>query len=354
MKVILNKLNRYYRSAYKTSHFPSLIEIFNSDKKIFAYYGYLGDNNFGDELVFESAKMVFKPDILLPVRKFMPVSLRLFCFFFKSRFAGLVIGGGTLIGPFWHPSFFLKLLNLKKPVYIHGTGVHKIVDRSQEWKSVFGGHVYGGVRGCLSKDNLRGIYPPIKITGDAAFAFFDKTYWNFKRNGQNNVLINLGTHFDYEGQDFSRIEFKKFIKSLIENGYNVQFLPFHLIDHQLGEQLKLEFPEIVLLEQPENFISAVNIFQNCSFAIGERLHFTVMAILTKSPFVSLNYGKKHEDLLQSMELSHAGLQPANFSFSSLNNIFNSRTEFDWGSAETLLSNFKEIQINEASDFIVKN
>ncbi len=335
-------------------HFPSLNKIFSTDKKIYAYYGYLGDNNFGDELVFESAKKIFEPNILLPVRKFMPVSLRFFCYVFKSKFAGVVIGGGTLIGPFWEQRFFLSLLNLKKPVYVHGTGVHQDIDCTQEWMTVFRGAVYGGVRGRLSKDNLFPVYPPIKITGDAAFAFFDKTYWDQKADGQKNVIVNMGTHFDYEGQDFSRIELKKFIKYLIERGYNVQFLPLHLIDNQLGTQLKSEFPEVVLLEQPNNFIDALSVFQNCSFAIGERLHFTVMAILAKSPFVSLNYGKKHEDLLQSIELSHAGLEPGNFSFGTLSNFFNSRSAFNWGTTENIITTLKEFQITEASDFIKKN
>lgn len=350
---IIVKLGKFYRYAYKMGHFPTLKEIFSTDKKIFAYYGYLGDNNFGDELVFESAKQIFKPNILIPVRRFMPFSIRLFCYLFKSRFSGVIIGGGTLIGPFWDQGFFLELLSLKRPVYVHGTGVHKIIDCSTEWKSVFSGHVYGGVRGSLSKDNLFPIYPPAKITGDAAFAFFDRTHWGHKANGHNNVLVNLGTHFEYDDQNSSRVELKKFIKSLIDGGYSVQFLPLHVIDTQLGVQLQAEFPEIVLLQQPDNFLSAVNIFQNCSFAIGERLHFTVMAILTKSPFISLNYGKKHEDLLQSIELSHAGLQPGSFSVNMLDTIFNSRATFNWGNTENIISAFKEFQIVEASDFITK-
>jgi hypothetical protein len=351
MRVIIQKLLKFYKSAYKMGHFPGLFEVFYTNKKVFAYYGYLGDNNFGDELVFEAAKKIFEPSILLPVRKFMPLSLRVFCFLFKSKFSGVVIGGGTLIGPFWEQQFFLSLMKLNKKVYVHGTGVHKHIDCAQEWGRVFRNDIYGGVRGYLSRANLAPIYPDVKIMGDAAFAFFERTYWNPKKTEQKNVLLNIGTHFDYEGQDFSRKELRKFIKTLIAEGYTVKFLPLHLIDKKLGIQLKSEFPDMMLVDQPDNFINALQLFQDCSFAVGERLHFTVMAVLGKVPFISLNYGKKHEDLLNSVELSHAGLTPEEFSVSKLTDLFHTRSAFNWGSAENIIESLKDLQVIEAEAFV---
>jgi polysaccharide pyruvyl transferase WcaK-like protein len=354
MRIIIKKFLKFYKSAYKMGHFPGFFEIFYTNKKVFAYYGYLGDNNFGDELVFEAAKKIFEPNILLPVRKFMPLSLKVFCFLFKSKFAGVVIGGGTLIGPFWEQQFFLSLMKLNKKVYVHGTGVHKHIDCPKEWAQVFSNDVYGGVRGYLSKDNLAPIYPNVKIMGDAAFAFFEKAHWDQHNGERKSILINIGTHFSYEGEDFSRNELRKFIKSVIGEGYTVKFLPLHLIDNKLGIKLKSEFPDIVLLDQPDNFINALHLFQDCSFAVGERLHFTVMAVLGKIPFVSLNYGKKHEDLLNSVELSHAGLIPEKFSLDILNDLFYSRSTFNWGSAENTIASLKDFQITEAAAFLEKH
>ncbi len=349
---IIDKIKSYYKSAYTMGHFPSWVEVFTTKKKIYAYYGFLGDNNFGDELVFESAKKIFEPHILFPFRRFMPVSMKMYSYFFKKRFSGIVIGGGTLIGPlFWNENFFTTLLALKIPVYVHGTGVHKNLGFSKTWESVFNEQVFGGVRGEISKANLIEIYPSAKIAGDAAFVFFDKHNWNLKPADNRNVLINIGTHLNYEEQMSSRMELKTFIKSLIDNKYNVQFLPFHFIDNQLGAQLKEEFPEIELLEQPKNYICAENIFKNCSFAIGERLHFTVMAILSHCPFISINYRSKHVDLLESIGLSHAGLQPGKFSSSLLYDIFCNRFYFNWACSENMLAKFKQMQISEASNFM---
>lgn len=351
--MIIRKFLSFYKSAYTMGHFPSLFELLYTKKKIFAYYGYLGDKNFGDELVYESAKSILEPNILVPVRKFMPIALRVFCFFFKNKFSGIVVGGGTLIGPFWEKNFFLSLIKLKKPIYVHGTGVHKEIDCINEWMKVFQGKFYGGVRGNLSKRNLMPVYPDIKIIGDGAFALYNSQFWN--TNSQNkksakNILINLGTHFEYHGEKSSRDEFKKFIKYCIESGYNVKFLPFHSVDHELGDQLIQEFPEIILLKQPDNYLEAVDLFKDASFAIGERLHFVVMAILTKIPFISLNYGEKHEDLLMSVDLSPAGLQPGYFTNDTIVEHFENRYGFNWGQSENILNSFKAIQISEGTEF----
>src|SRR3954468_17291416 len=93
---LLHKIRSYYKIAYTMDHFPSIIKLLLTNKKIFAYYGFLGDGNFGDELVFESCKKLFNPHILVPLRKRMPLSMILFTRIFKNRFSGIVIGGGTL------------------------------------------------------------------------------------------------------------------------------------------------------------------------------------------------------------------------------------------------------------------
>src|SRR5690606_9089301 len=108
---------------------------------------------------------------------------------------------------------------------------------------------------------------------------FDEKAWEFKSESEKTVLINFGTHVDFENQKFCRLEVEKFIGYLINIGYNIKFIPFHNRDLEIGKQLIMRFPEICILEQPKNFLEAVNIFQKSTFVIGERLHFIVMAIL---------------------------------------------------------------------------
>ena len=116
---LIKKLKIFYKEAYQLEHFPSFIKILFTNTKIFIYYGFLGDGNFGDELVFEASKELFKPHILLPYKKRMPIILKLFAHLFISKIAGVIVGGGTLIGQrFYEYDYF------KKTSYIRKTNIY--------------------------------------------------------------------------------------------------------------------------------------------------------------------------------------------------------------------------------------
>jgi polysaccharide pyruvyl transferase WcaK-like protein len=346
---LISKFRRYYKTAYLNDHFPSLSSIIFSRKKIFVYYGYLGDKNFGDELVYDGAKLIFNHCLLIPVRRLMPVALIVFVKLFKKRISGIVIGGGTLIGPFWNKEVVFSLLALNKPVFLHGTGVHADIPAAAEWTKVLNGKVYGGVRGPNSVKNISKIYKA-KIVGDAAFAFYDTRSWHHKGESKN-VLINLGTHFEYDSQDISRNEFEKFIAHLLSENYAVDFLCFHENDFQQALVLQSKFPSIKIISSPKNYLDAVNIFKQYAFAIGERLHFTVLAIMSKTPFLSINYGAKHTDLLLSLGLEHCGIDPKGSSCETFVQYFDNLANFDWEDAESKMEGFKLIQQSGASEFI---
>ncbi|MBG9377071.1 polysaccharide pyruvyl transferase family protein [Panacibacter sp. DH6] len=348
---LTNKIINYYNIAYRTDHFPSWSELFLTRKKVFAYYGFLGDKNFGDELVFESAKELFHPHILLPVRKQMPLFVKLYKRFYRRKIAGLVIGGGTLIGPLWEREFFESLVANSIPVYMHGTGVHEKIACADGWKNILKGKVYGGVRGPLSINNIQPVFNKAKIAGDAAFGIFDTGAVTNKQPGSKKILINIGTHQVYNGQDKSRIYFEQFIGHLLNNGYEIHFLPLHSIDVKAGNELIQKFPAIQMLHIPAKFAEAVNIFRDYTFATGERLHFIVMAMLTGTPFISVNYAKKHEDLLESVLLSKAGLHPQHVSLEKMVEAFDNREQFNWKETTSQISRLKEMQHSEQQNFM---
>ena len=60
------------------------------------------------------------------------------------------------------------------------------------------GDIYGGVRGNISKSNILKLGRiNLEPFGDAAFAMFENRYYD--KIG-NRVLINMGTHFPYDGE----------------------------------------------------------------------------------------------------------------------------------------------------------
>lgn len=265
---------------------------------------------------------------------------------------GLVVGGGTLIGSkFWDYELFEKIVKTGKPVYIHGTGVHKMNFYHELWKKMLGSSFFGGVRGPVSKDNLDCINIKANPVGDAAFAMFKCDNWPaYNKNGKN-VLINLGAHGGYPGEENSRIELKKYIEFVIDSGFSIQFLPLHTIDVKLGMELKAIFPEITLLEIPKSYNEGIKYFCDCTFAIGERLHFNVMALLAGCPFLSINYGPKHEDFLASLHLAPQGLKPEELTVDKLLVAFQNRDTFNWDITLKKIRHYKKMQFDEQAKFM---
>ena len=286
----------------------------------------------------------------------MPLHLGAFAKLCKARFSGIVVGGGTLIGPLWNREFFDGLVELAGPVFVHGTGVRSKIECCDGWERMLGGKVFGGVRGPLSVQNLSPIYSGLRIAGDAAFAMWGP------RDRQNEdrrkgvkarpiVLINSGAHASYGGEDNTRGALQKFMETLYGLPVDVHFLPFHSIDIGIGLELKQIFPALTVLQVPATYREAKRYFQDATFAVGERLHFTVMAILNGCPFLSINYGEKHEDLLASLGLSQAGISPSEISADKITSAFEKRNSFDWSPVFQRIAELKAFQENQAADFV---
>jgi len=347
---IIQKLSKYYEEAYQLGHFPSIPKLL-ANKKIYAYYGFLGDRNYGDELVFESAQHLFAPDIVLPVRRRMPVHLALMAKNYKSRFAGVIIGGGTLIGPsFYSPDFFEAMLELGKPIFMHGTGVQKQPVWNAAWKQYLKGKIYGGVRGPKSVANMSGFKEAVPIVGDASFAMFDRASANTHREGLKTILINCGAHDGFDGVEESRRGIEEFVSNALKAGYAVEFMPCHFLDVELAHSIQRRLPQVKLLPVPKLYSEALAYFRKATFAVGERLHFTAMGMLTGCPFLSINYSAKHEDLLASVSLAEAGVAPAKVSGPLIQSAFDQRGSFDWDTAFTRIENFKSYQMREMQAF----
>ena len=350
MNLIL-KLKAFYREAYLLGHFPSILQLIFTPKKILGYYGFLGDKNFGDELVFESARKLFAPDILFPLKKRMPIFHMLYFHFFKERIAGVVIGGGTLVGSnfYYYNKYFRHLIRVGKPLYFHGTGVGDAPNMAPGWKTLFTTKRFGGIRGPLSKSKLEKLEIGSAIVGDAAFVMFKENQNARDRSNNQKVLINLGSHHSFAGEENSRKEINKFIEYLIKNSFQILFLPFHRIDVKLGLALKSTYSEIELLEVPENYSDACKIFEDCRFAVGERLHFGIMAALAGCSFRSINYSCKHEDFLASLNLLGWGFNPQSLSFEKLLNAFVA-SNYCYHSINIQINYFKRLQLHEKENF----
>ncbi len=347
----IGKLATYVDQAYRRGHFPPMRALFTR-RKILAYYGFLGDGNFGDELVFEAAKRLFEPNILLLIKRRMPVHLAVWSRICKRRFDGIVIGGGTLLcKSFYEPSFFLHLIRLGKPICLLGTGAMARNTWNSGWCEVMERRVWGGVRGPLSVRNAVEFGEKLRVVGDAAFSLFRRELVSDKGVKGNTVLINLGTHYPFDGLATSRSAVERFVAEVIGQGFEVKFLPCHGIDISLGGELAKRHSAIEVLSIPKSYEEAERHFRGSAFAVGERLHFTVMAMLARCPFFSVNYEEKHEDALASVGLSGAGCAPRDVSAEGIRTAFETRARFDWANALERMEQLGERQREEARAFL---
>jgi len=349
-KEIVGKIKKYYVQAYKSNFYPSFFDLYFSKKDIIAYYGFLGDRNFGDEWVHQAAKQLFADQTLLPIQRMMPLRGVIVKRLLSHKIKGIVIGGGTLIGPkFWFDEF-KSLKSKNKPVFVHGTGVHKLPDFNKSWEFMLKDGFFGGVRGFASVKNLAD-QSKISSTaiGDAAFAMFINNA-HPKRAG-NKVLINLGTHVPYPGEDGVRVAISRFISYLIDNGYQPVFYPFHDEDIAQANKLKQEFGQLEVLDIPSYYEEVLKVFEESVFAVGERLHFTVMALMAGCPHYSVNYDTKHYDMLESLKAESFGRAPDNISYDDIKQVFEHRSEQDFTPIFNIIENFKLMQIQESQKFI---
>ncbi len=123
-------------------------------------------------------------------------------------------------------------------------------------------------------------------------------------------------------------------------------MPCYADDIPLGRALQLRYPAVKMLDVPVTYADAEKHFRTAAFAIGERLHFTAMAMLTGCPFLSVNYAPKHEDLLSSVDLSSAGAVPKQLTFAAIQAAFEARETFGVDALFQRIAEFKAIQRNE--------
>lgn len=337
------KIINYYRRAYGMGHFPSFFSIIFSRKRILIYYGFLGDGNFGDELVYMATKSLFEKDLLIPYKRHMPILTKAILNLNPTMIDGVVIGGGTLLRPFYSDKkFFSKIAQLKGRMFFHGTGTDDEIVGNDFWQTLNHLKFYGGVRGPLSQQVSHKYQFDFDAIGDAAFYLFKDNDLLKNRTSSKVVLINYGTHVVLKDLENSRREIEQFLSFYSKKGFTINYLPFHNTDIKLGEDLISKYPFINMLKIPQNYNEALAYFNDAEFAIGERLHFSVMCAMANTPFVSINYGYKHNDFLQSIKGASFGLKPQEVKMDQLITFYeNKDTLYNWNDINEILLKFRK-------------
>jgi polysaccharide pyruvyl transferase WcaK-like protein len=291
------------------------------------YFGWLGYKNLGDEALYYCIHELFKEAFQFRTsgemdRLYWP-GLAL------SRFSVFFLGGGTLINR--NDNVINTLLAYREKIprsLVLGTGVanedfwqqfENRSDRLKDWKDFLDSSDFVGVRG---PDSMRfmeklGIDKAV-ITGDPVLYLGQDTIVPKAR--RKRVGINFGdTKNKLWGKSDQKVEEEiyRLVKLFLEKGWEISF--FNVYEKDTSAFRK--FIDRYRLENRIRFFdasscsmdTALTYFKDVDVFIGEKLHASVFAACTYTPFIMLEYRPKCHDFMCSLDYERYNVRLDQFS-----------------------------------------
>jgi polysaccharide pyruvyl transferase CsaB len=311
--------------------------------------GNYGANNLGDELILEGLLKTIrgvKPAAKITVlsanpaqtsEKFDIRSVRKFPAGFRSIFAYLfngqlsktikavkksdfvIIGGGGLFDDSQFRAVWIWSIQaataylLKRKVIMYGQSIKPIKSKLAQKcvKKLFKKAKFIAVRDEDSKKVLKKLIRGKKIylMPDLIFKLEPK----FEQAKDNKILFCLR---DYAGKpdDFDT-NLAKFINHILKKDKNlkIEFIPFkkELDEKYIATILEkiTEKDRTHIHKFTEKRREVERIFTTSKVVIGMRLHSILMAIVTRTPFIAINYNPKVRNILETLRLQKFVIEP---------------------------------------------
>lgn len=313
---------------------------------IAGYIGWLGHKNLGDEILYLAFKKLFEPVEILTYgsssyqdheNNLYPIELLLYRYLIKYNnfFNFVFLGGGTLIN---QPAYIIPLKNAlqhEKRVIVFGTGVRdpsfwskypshgKSASQMRDWVAVLKDAASIKVRGPKSARILEAYgLPKPDFISDPALSLCLPKPLDTPRN--RRVGINLGCHKPMWGsQEEINAVVAKLSKYLLETGWQVEFIPMHPIDLEVGIKFIRDYQlENVSIRQDfQDWVKTINRIQSYDLLIGQRLHSVVLACGCGVPAISLEYEPKCGDFMESIGMQKFLIRTDQINFDKLLELF---------------------------------
>jgi polysaccharide pyruvyl transferase WcaK-like protein len=276
-----------------------------------AYLGWHGRNNLGDDAIYDAVRSqlpgsTFVDMPCLPHEMIRAVATGLHR---SLRRSTQVLGGGTLIGRrFWRRLVTRGMaLTKSEGSYAIGVGVEDpaFLGRNsgsekhelKRWAPILSEFRTVSVRGPRSAELLSDIGLSVEVSGDPALLL--------PRPGvvpeDGLIGVNLGFGDDLWGHDPTRLadEMSAAVRRLSSRGYRFVGILMNPDDKRWTEvALKDIAADIVLPVDPAE---AARELARCSVVIVSRLHAGILAAVSDTPVISLEYQPKCRDFARSID-----------------------------------------------------
>lgn len=277
-----------------------------------AYVGWQRMGNIGDDAIYDAVRSQLPGATFLHLPRFHHERYRAIATGLnrKLRRSTQVVGGGTLIGT----SYFRRLINRGLELtknsgsYAIGVGVEDpVFDRRQnasdkdelkQWAPLLSEFHIVSVRGPRSAELLSDIGLDVQVSGDPALLLPRPSV--DVEDGLIGLNLGFGDH-DLWGQDPTMVadEMSGAIRQLSSQGYRFVGVLMHRDDKQWTERALNGIAADIV--QPTDANAAARELARCSLAIVSRLHAGILASLSGTPMVSLEYLPKCRDFALSID-----------------------------------------------------
>lgn len=275
-----------------------------------SYIGFHGKNNVGDDAIYDAVRsqlpdVVFNDVPRLPHEIFFPPQAALQRWRHPST---LVMGGGTLVGVrYFRLLTTLSLaitrnigkyaigVGVQDPAYSgRGSGSHN--NELTRWAALLSDFRTLSVRGPRSAELLTDLGLSVHVSGDPALILPRPSI----TAEENLIGLNLGYGDDLWGHDPKTVaqEVTHAVTELSARGYRFLGIIMNPSDRRWVEMALTNTRADIVT--PHNAEIAAQHLARCSVAIVSRLHAGVLAALSDTPVVALEYQPKCRDFALSL------------------------------------------------------
>lgn len=290
------------------------------------YLGWLGENNIGDDVLFELFELMYKKYNQNPEPvNIVPYSTKSNFKINIVEYDLIVLGGGSLLHlPYWL-DLCSQAIKQNIPVVSWGTGIDGYYKREHlesialssnlinKYKTVYEKFNYISVRGPFTKNALlnSGVKIDVDEIGDPALIYASEIFEeqiNRPKVQNKTILINWGTSYNNifgKNEEQVENELVKVAKKLLADGYNITIYPIWTEDIDPVKRLgrKIDNSSCEIITEVYNAKRMQTLIQTSYLTINLKLHANILSASANVPFISLAYRGKCLDFAQSVNCS---------------------------------------------------